>query len=272
MRIALITGASSGLGKEFIRQLRREKLDEIWAIARRKERLLELSGLVPIPVRPISLDLTKPESIDTLERLLAEAQPHIHILINAAGFGKIGNYREISRSDTDRMIDLNCRAAVDVTLLALPYMNKGDRILGNLLDCSLPALPPSERLCRHKILSVPLQPRASGRAYGPQDQGYGGLSLLGKKHRIYPKSPGNRRKQGHPALSSGFPKGNRGTAGSVGQPPGSPGLHAGAGLLPAPDRRKIHPRRTYDGHLVSYTPALTLPKKRRSSSSSPRIF
>ena len=53
MRIALITGASSGLGKEFIRQLRREKLDEIWAIARRKERLLELSGLVPIPVRPM---------------------------------------------------------------------------------------------------------------------------------------------------------------------------------------------------------------------------
>ncbi|HIS81598.1 MAG TPA: SDR family NAD(P)-dependent oxidoreductase [Candidatus Scatomonas merdavium] len=139
MRIALITGASSGLGKEFIRQLRREKLDEIWAIARRKERLLELSGLVPIPVRPISLDLTKPESIDTLERLLAEAQPHIHILINAAGFGKIGNYREISRSDTDRMIDLNCRAAVDVTLLALPYMNKGDRILE---ICSTAAFQP----------------------------------------------------------------------------------------------------------------------------------
>ena len=129
MRIALITGASSGLGREFVRQLRKENLDEIWAVARRENRLRELSGLAAVPVRPIPLDLTKQESMEELEQLLARERPHIHILINAAGFGKIGSYREISRTETDRMIDLNCRAAVDVTLLSLPYMKKGDRIL-----------------------------------------------------------------------------------------------------------------------------------------------
>ena len=143
MRIALITGASSGLGREFVRQLPKENLDEIWAVARRKDRLLELSGLVSTPVRPLALDLTKPESIDSLEHLLAEERPHIHILINAAGFGKIGSYKEISRADTDRMIDLNCRAAVDVTLLALPYMKKGDRILE---ICSTAAFQPFPHL------------------------------------------------------------------------------------------------------------------------------
>ena len=139
MRIALITGASSGLGREFVLQLCRESLDEIWAVARRKDRLLELSRLASIPVRPLSLDLTSPESMDELEQLLAKEKPQIHIFINAAGFGKIGNYREVTRQDADRMIDLNCRAAVDVTLLALPYMHRGDRILE---ICSTSAFQP----------------------------------------------------------------------------------------------------------------------------------
>lgn len=139
--IALITGASSGLGREFAMQISRmkDRPREIWAIARRENRLQELKKLCPLPVRPIPLDLTAEESIRELEDLLRRERPRIRILVCAAGFGKIGKYSEISREDTDRMIDLNCRAAVDVTLTALPYMGKGSRILE---ICSTSAFQP----------------------------------------------------------------------------------------------------------------------------------
>ncbi len=129
MKIALITGASSGLGQEFIQQLGKEDIQEIWAIARRRERLEALSETAPFPVRPIPLDLTQKESISELAALLEAEKPQVHILINAAGFGKIGRYDEIDRNEIDNMIDLNCKAAVDITLLCLPYMQEGDRIL-----------------------------------------------------------------------------------------------------------------------------------------------
>lgn len=142
-KIAVITGASSGLGEEFIRQLSREKdkerVDEIWAIARRQERLEALSRITDIPVRPVPMDLTLAASISELELMLREEKPQLHVLINAAGFGKIGNYSKVSRAETDSMIDLNCRAAVDVTLICLPYMTRGDRILE---ICSTAAFQP----------------------------------------------------------------------------------------------------------------------------------
>ena len=77
--IALITGASSGLGQEYVRQLSRDpKVQEIWAIARRKDRLEALSTLAACPVRAIPLDLTRQESLDTLRDLLAQEQPRGH--------------------------------------------------------------------------------------------------------------------------------------------------------------------------------------------------
>ena len=128
--IAIVTGASSGLGGEFVRQLaQQEGLDEIWVIARRKERLEQLARQVKTPLRVLPLDLIESESFDTLRELLVAEQPRVQVLINAAGFGKIGSYRDISITDCDRMMDLNCRAAVDMTLLALPYMGRGSRIL-----------------------------------------------------------------------------------------------------------------------------------------------
>lgn len=135
MRIAVITGASSGLGREYIRFINKSEkhIDEIWAIARREERLLELQRQAEethgIPVRPVPADLLKEEDIGRIEELLKEEQPEIGLFIGAAGFGKIGSYRDVSRRDSDRMIDLNCRAAVDMTYICLPYMKKGSRIM-----------------------------------------------------------------------------------------------------------------------------------------------
>ncbi len=131
MRVAIITGASSGLGKEYVKEVsRKEKgIDEIWAIARRKERLLALRELSRIPVRALPYDLVEMGSIDALAKLLEEEKPDIRLLINAAGFGKIGGSLDIGVEDTNRMIELNCRAAVDMTYICIPYMSEGSRIM-----------------------------------------------------------------------------------------------------------------------------------------------
>lgn len=145
MRIAVITGASSGLGQEYVRELGRNgnEIDEIWAIARRRDRLMALGGMSKIPVRALPYDLVEKSSIDSLNKLLAEEKPDIRILINAAGSGKIGSCTDIGIEDTDRMIELNCRAAVDMTYICLPYMREGARIME---ICSTSAFQPFQYL------------------------------------------------------------------------------------------------------------------------------
>ncbi|MCD7954455.1 MAG: SDR family NAD(P)-dependent oxidoreductase [Lachnospiraceae bacterium] len=152
-KIAIITGASSGLGREFVRQLDkkmetfREKsagaeklkenpkeksndiLDEMWVIARREDRLNELRSQISTTLRVMPLDLTKKESFQTIRTLLEGEQPDVRYLINAAGFGKIGSWKDISIEDCDDMINLNCRAAMDMTQLVLPFMNRGANVL-----------------------------------------------------------------------------------------------------------------------------------------------
>lgn len=129
-QIAIITGASSGLGAEFALQLeRKEKLDEIWVIARRRERLDLLKQQLETPARVLALDLTESAALERLSAVLEEERPLVRVLINAAGFGKIGSWRDIELTDCEHMIDLNCRAAVSVTQRVLPYMARGSRIL-----------------------------------------------------------------------------------------------------------------------------------------------
>jgi short-subunit dehydrogenase len=129
-KVAVITGASSGLGQEFFHQLKdRENIEEFWVIARRKERLEALAEETDKPVVVLPLDLTCAEDILKLKVKLAETKPQIFLLVNAAGMGRLGNISETSLEDTDRMIQLNCQALADVTQLCLPYMEKGSQIL-----------------------------------------------------------------------------------------------------------------------------------------------
>ncbi len=130
MNIAIVTGASSGMGREFVLQLSGHvAVDEIWAIARRGDALEALKGEVPVTVRPISLDLCREESFQTLEALLASEKPDVKLLVNAAGFGYFGAYDKVDIAQECRMIDLNCKALVQMTRLALPYMHPGSHIL-----------------------------------------------------------------------------------------------------------------------------------------------
>ncbi len=130
MNIAIVTGASSGMGKEFVLQLSNYvQVDEIWAVARRRESLEALQAQVSVPVRPVCLDLLKEESFADMEQLLAAQKPNVKLLVNAAGFGKFGPYHKVSITDDCRMIDLNCKALLVMTRLVLPYMETGSHIL-----------------------------------------------------------------------------------------------------------------------------------------------
>ena len=130
MNIAIVTGASSGMGREFVKQLSGYvAVDEIWAVARRESALEALKQEVSVPVRSIPLDLLKEESFTRMEALLAEEKPNVKLLVNAAGFGKFGSYHKVSVADDCRMIDLNCKALLVMTRLCVPYMEKGSHIL-----------------------------------------------------------------------------------------------------------------------------------------------
>lgn len=130
MNIAIITGASSGLGREYAHLLDQEALDEIWLIARRKDRLEDVNEELYTPCRILAYDLSQPESLEKIASLLQE-MPHLTIrwLINAAGFGRIGLCEEIGAAETVKLIDVNCRAAAALTELCLLYLSTGSHVV-----------------------------------------------------------------------------------------------------------------------------------------------
>ena len=129
MKIAVITGASSGMGREFVYALDQdEKFDELWVIARRESRLLELRDKCRAKVRPIVLDLLDRSSYAVYQALLEEHRPEIAVLVNAAGFGLFGTFTEMDMNKQLDIIDLNSRALTAMCHMSLPYMSRGSRI------------------------------------------------------------------------------------------------------------------------------------------------
>ena len=140
MRIAVITGASSGMGRAFAKELdRRETFDEIWVLARRQERLTELAHELRAPVRPLALDLCKQESIEAYAALLRAQKPTVAYLVNGSGFGLFQPFEEGSLDAYGEMIDLNCKAMVAMTHHTLPYMQPNSKILN---ICSVAGFEP----------------------------------------------------------------------------------------------------------------------------------
>ena len=129
MKIAVITGASSGMGRQFAKEIDKKGLDEIWLIARRENRLEELKGELKTPVRILPLDLLKRESFEKYEQQLYLDRPEVMYLINCAGFGKMGTVAQVGIDATCDMIDLNVKALAVMTQMTLPFMPKKSRII-----------------------------------------------------------------------------------------------------------------------------------------------
>ena len=131
MKIAVITGASSGLGREFAIQVSKKysKMDEIWVIARRKERLEELEQQIKLPVRLFAMDVTNSDDLREFKSFLEENNPDIKMLVNCAGDGKIGRFDELDLDTPCGMIDVTCKGLTMFTGICLPYISDHSRII-----------------------------------------------------------------------------------------------------------------------------------------------
>lgn len=131
MNIAIITGASSGLGAEFARQIDQKclGLDELWLLARREENMLALQETLKTKSRVICIDLSKIDEVNGILETNLSTETKIRMLVHCAGFGKSGLFEEVNEADSLGMLDLNCRSILHLTKRILPYMTKRSYII-----------------------------------------------------------------------------------------------------------------------------------------------
>ncbi len=132
MKTAIITGASAGLGLEFVAQLEENfpEIDRVWLISRTAAKLEEAAKLLKhAEARLLPLDLCSEADIDVLEAELAREKPDVYLLINNAGCGNLGNIGESSWKTETRMVDLNIRALTAVSTVCVPHIARGGKII-----------------------------------------------------------------------------------------------------------------------------------------------
>lgn len=129
--IIIITGASSGLGQEFALQLDTgfSNIDEIWLVARRKERLQEIAKVMEHETRVIQMDITDEYAMDDFEQLLDTSEVRVRMLVNCAGYGLIGAFDDLGLEEQLGMLMTNCEGLTKMTYLCLPYMSRNSRII-----------------------------------------------------------------------------------------------------------------------------------------------
>ncbi len=127
--IAIITGASSGLGRDFAKELDKESLDEIWIIARRKELLEDLSTKLKTKTKILNLDLLKKEERYKIKNELKKDSYNIVYLVNNAGFGLLGDFKNLDIDRQVDMIELNVKALVEITYFCIDFMSSGSKII-----------------------------------------------------------------------------------------------------------------------------------------------
>ena len=127
--IAVVTGATGGLGKAFIAELLKENIDGIWAVARNKDKLDELCKQYGERIFPVVCDLSHESELNKLRGLFEEKKPNILFLINNAGMAKMGKAIDFPEDEISNTIEINCKAPILICQYAIPYMSAGSKIL-----------------------------------------------------------------------------------------------------------------------------------------------
>ena len=129
--IVLLTGASSGLGAALPRLLDEPLPDELvlWLIARNEKKLASFASPLRHEARILDLDLSTDLSYERLNELFAQEEPVGHLLVYNAGEGCAGTFGSQKPESHRQLCDLNVRAQLAMTSLALPFMLEGSSIL-----------------------------------------------------------------------------------------------------------------------------------------------
>lgn len=195
-KIAVITGASSGMGRRFAETVDSfDRFDEVWVIARHEKALAELRDRVPYPIRALALDLTDRSSFQTYADALAEEPVEVGLLVNASGFGKFRAVVDTPLEVNLNMTDLNCQAVVALCQLTAPYAT-GRTDHQYCLGGGVPAHPLYQRVRGHQGLCAELQPGPEPGAAEPGRPGHGPVPLLDPDGLLCPGHHRGRRIRG----------------------------------------------------------------------------
>ena len=142
MKIAVITGANTELGREFAVQISRHfsKIEEIWLIDSHIDKLKDIEKLIHNKkIRKISLDFSYDESYKIYKKLLQDSEARIKILINAADYGRNIEFERSSYQQQEDLININCKSKIIITKISIPYMYFKSYIL-NLSFFAMPKI------------------------------------------------------------------------------------------------------------------------------------
>ena len=138
-KVAIVTGATGGLGKEFIRAIRKTDIDEIWAVGRDKKKLEALrkkcSKICPV-IADFSADgveVIRKKIEGNMESVAAskgqQSSLDIQLLINNAGIGYMGLFDEQGTVNIENLCKINCSAPAALMSICIPYMKRGAKII-----------------------------------------------------------------------------------------------------------------------------------------------
>lgn len=144
MNVAIITGASSGIGKEFAMQMDQgfSSIDEFWLIARKEAALKDIAGKLRHKSKIFALDVTDGDQLKAISESLRSCKANVRMLINCAGVGLTGLFEEIPIEEQKNTVRLNCESITELTYQTLPYMQRNARII---MVCSASAFLPQPR-------------------------------------------------------------------------------------------------------------------------------
>ena len=129
MNVAIISGASSGIGLEITKLLDAYSLDELWLIASNREKLENAKKTLKTSTRIFSIDLSNESSLNEISSELEKTNPNVNYLVCSAGVGFNGPFEELTTNQISKMIDINVRALTELTTISLPYVKENGKII-----------------------------------------------------------------------------------------------------------------------------------------------